>query len=203
MMTPPVIRQTLPMVPWNIHKLHQLDLAVQAVAVDDLAWLFDLPLWQDNGRRFQVSPTQVRADPARVPGHMSRVMASNLQHPIHVAEHNRRLVVLDGYHRLLKAAIQGHAQIEAMIPSQQGLAVNLHTVTATSSAPAPLPSLASWQAARSLGRVAHQATPIRRTSSESRHVSRSESQRVARMSRHRRRAGPPLASMYGRDCDHG
>jgi hypothetical protein len=55
-MTPPVIRQTLAMVPWNIHKLHQLDLAVQAVAVDDLAWLFDLPLWQDNGRRFQVSP---------------------------------------------------------------------------------------------------------------------------------------------------
>ncbi|MFI5270239.1 MAG: hypothetical protein ACHQ7M_22905 [Chloroflexota bacterium] len=120
-MTPPVIRQTLPMVPWNIHKLHQLDLAVQAVAVDDLAWLFDLPLWQDNGRRFQVSPTQVRADPARFPDHMSRVMASNLQHPIHLAEHNGRLVVLDGYHRLLKAAIQGHAQIEAIILSQQDL----------------------------------------------------------------------------------
>jgi hypothetical protein len=120
-MTPPVIRQTLPMVPWNIHKLHQLDLAVQPVAVDGLAWLFDLPLWQDNGRRFQVSPAQVRADPARFPDHMSRVMASNLQHPIHLAEHNGRLVALDGYHRLLKAAIQGHAQIEAMILSRQDL----------------------------------------------------------------------------------
>jgi hypothetical protein len=55
-MTPPLIRQTLPMVPWNIYKLHDLDLPVQPVAVDDLAWLFDLPLWQDNGTRFQVSP---------------------------------------------------------------------------------------------------------------------------------------------------
>ena len=120
-MTPPVIRQTLPMVPWNIRKLHSLDLPIQPVAVDDLAWLFDLPLWQDNGTRFQVSPAQVRADPAGFPDHMRRVMASGLQHPIHLVEHNGRLVVLDGYHRLLKAAIQGHAQIEAMVLSQQDL----------------------------------------------------------------------------------
>ena len=120
-MTPPVIRQTLPMVPWNIHKLHELDLPVQPVAVDDLAWLFDLPLWQDNGTRFQVSPAQVRADPATFPDHMRRVMASDMEQPIHLVAHHGRLVVLDGYHRLLKAAIQGHAQIEAMILSQQDL----------------------------------------------------------------------------------
>jgi hypothetical protein len=120
-MTPPVIRQTLPMVPWNNRRLHGLDLPTQPVAVDDLAWLFDLPLWQEDGTRFQVSPAQVRADPARFPDHMRRVMASDLEHPIHLAEHNGRLVVLDGYHRLLKAAIQGRAQIEAMVLSQQDL----------------------------------------------------------------------------------
>ena len=120
-MTPPVIRQTLPMVPWNIRKLHRLDLPVQPVAVDDLAWLFSLPLWQDNGARFQVSPAQVRADPARFPDHMRRVMASDLEHPIHLVEHNGRLVVLDGYHRLLKAAIQSVAHIDAMVLSPQDL----------------------------------------------------------------------------------
>lgn len=109
------------MVPWNIRRLHDLDLPVQPVAVDDLAWLFGLPLWQDNGTRFQVSPAQVRADPVRFPDHMRRVMASDLEHPIHLVEHNGRLVVLDGYHRLLKAAIQGRAQIEAMVLSQQDL----------------------------------------------------------------------------------
>jgi hypothetical protein len=120
-MTPPVIRQALPIVPWNIHQLHSLDLPTQPVAVDGLAWLFDLPLWQDNGTRFQVSPAQVRADPARFPDHMRRVMAADLNHPVHLVEHNGHLVVLDGYHRLLKAAIQGHAQIQAMILSQQDL----------------------------------------------------------------------------------
>jgi hypothetical protein len=120
-MTPPVIRQTLPMIPWNIHQLHRLDLPIQPVAVDSLAWLLGLPLWQDNGTRFQISPAQVRADPARFPDHMRRVMASDLRHPIHLVEHRGRLVVLDGYHRLLKAAIQGSVQIEAMVLSQQDL----------------------------------------------------------------------------------
>ena len=120
-MTPQVIRQTLPIVPWSIGKLHELDLPVQQVAVAGLAWLFDLPLWQENGTRFQVSPAQVRADPAGFPDHMRRVMAAGLEHPIHLVEHNGRLVVLDGYHRLLKAAIQGRAEIDAIVLSQQDL----------------------------------------------------------------------------------
>lgn len=120
-MTLPVIRQALPMVPWNIHSLHSLDLPIRPVPVDDLAWLFNLPLWQNNGARFQVSPAQVRADPARFPDHMRRVMASDLNQPIHLVEHNGRLVVLDGNHRLLKAALHGRAQIEAMVLSQQDL----------------------------------------------------------------------------------
>jgi hypothetical protein len=120
-MTPPMIRQTLPIVPWNIHRLHSLDLPIQPVAVDDLAWLLGLPLWQDNGTRFQISPAQVRAHPDKFPDHMRRVMAVDLEHPIHLVEHNGRLVVLDGYHRLLKAAIQGRAQIEAMVLSQHDL----------------------------------------------------------------------------------
>jgi len=37
------------------------------VPPDDLAWLLGLPLWQDNGTRFQVSLAQVRAHPDRFP----------------------------------------------------------------------------------------------------------------------------------------
>jgi hypothetical protein len=90
-MTPEVIRQTLPMVPWKIDKLWALELPVQRVAVGDLAWLLDLPLWQKNGTRFQVSPAQVRADPGRFPDHLRRAMASDLEQPIHVVKHNGRL----------------------------------------------------------------------------------------------------------------
>jgi hypothetical protein len=84
-MTPAVIRETLPMVAWNIRRLWDLDL------------------------------------PARFPDHMRRVMASDPGHPIHLVEHRDRLVVLDGYHRLLKAAIEGRAEISAIVLSQQDL----------------------------------------------------------------------------------
>jgi hypothetical protein len=120
-MTPEVIRQTLPMVPWNIHKLWALDLPVQRAKVAELAWLLDLPLWQKNGTRFQVSPAQVRADPDGFPDHVRRVTASDPKHPIHLVEHNGRLVALDDYHRLLKAALEVRPEIDAMVLSQQDL----------------------------------------------------------------------------------
>lgn len=120
-MTPEVIRETLPMVPWNIQKLQALGLPVQRVAVQELAWLLDLPVWQMNGVRFQVSPRQVRDDPAGFPDHLRRVMAADLERPVHLVEHNGRLVVLDGFHRLLKAALQGRAEIDAMVLSREDL----------------------------------------------------------------------------------
>lgn len=120
-MTPQVIRETLPMVRWNIGKLWALRLPVRQVAVQELAWLFDLPLWQLNGMRFQVSPRWVRDDPAGFPDHLRRVMASDLGRPIHLVEHNGRLVVLDGFHRLLKAALEGRTEIDAMVLSREDL----------------------------------------------------------------------------------
>jgi hypothetical protein len=117
-MTPPVIQHTLPMVPWDLDRLHALKLPVETVRVADLAWLLDLPLWQLNGVRFQVSPRQVRNDPARFPDHLRRVMATDLSFPIHLVGHQGRLVVLDGYHRLLKAVIEGRAEIDAMTLSR-------------------------------------------------------------------------------------
>jgi hypothetical protein len=52
---------------------------------------------------------------------MRRVMASDLEHPFVWSTTTGRLVVQDGYHRLLKAAIQGYVQIEAGPISQQDL----------------------------------------------------------------------------------
>ena len=120
-MTPQVIWETLPMVPWNIGKLWALELPVRQVRVQELAWLFDLPLWQLNGVRFRVSPQQVRDDPEGFPDHLRRVMAADLGRPVHLVGHNRRLVVLDGFHRLLRAALEGRAEIDAMVLSREEL----------------------------------------------------------------------------------
>jgi hypothetical protein len=48
-------------------------------------------------------------------------MASDLGHPIHLVEHHGRLVILDGFHRLLKAAIEGRTMIDAMVLSKHDL----------------------------------------------------------------------------------
>jgi hypothetical protein len=90
-MTPEIIRQALPKVPWDIRKLWALDRPVRRVAVADLECLFGLPLWQLDGRRFQVSPGLVRAEPGRFPDHMRRVMAADLENPVHLVEHKGRL----------------------------------------------------------------------------------------------------------------
>ncbi|MFD0690901.1 ParB N-terminal domain-containing protein [Actinomadura fibrosa] len=120
-MMPEVLKQTLPLVPWKIERLWRLELPVRRVAVQELAWLFDLPLWQLNGERFRVAPRQVRDDPQRYPDHLRRVMASDLNYPIHLVEHNGRLVVLDGFHRLLKASIEGRTEVEAVVLSPTDL----------------------------------------------------------------------------------
>jgi hypothetical protein len=91
------------------------------VTVADLAWLLVLPLWQKDRVRFQVNPRQVRADPARLPDHLRPVIESDLAHPIHLVEHRGRLVVLDGFHRLLKANTEDRPRVSAVVLSEEDL----------------------------------------------------------------------------------
>lgn len=109
------------MVPWKLDRLWCLQLPVRRLGVEQFAWLLDLPLWQRDGVRFQVTPRQVLDDPDGFPDHLRRVMDSDLAHPIHAVGHNGRRVVLDGFHRLAKATIERRSQIEAMVLSSVDL----------------------------------------------------------------------------------
>jgi hypothetical protein len=50
---------------WDANKLRRLPLPVDTATVERLRWHRDLPYWRDDGRPFQVTPAQVKADPAR------------------------------------------------------------------------------------------------------------------------------------------
>jgi hypothetical protein len=102
---PDVLTEVLPLVPWRLEHLWALDLPKEVVDIDELAWLLDLPLWQLDGRRFQVSPTEVLREQERFRAHIERAMASELEFPIVLTHYRDRWVILDGYHRLLKAVI--------------------------------------------------------------------------------------------------
>jgi hypothetical protein len=100
--TPDAVRAALPMVPWRLDRLWRLRLPVRRLPVEQFGWLLELPLWQRDGRRFQVTPRQVLDAPDRFGDHLRRVLAADLRFPVHVVGHRGRLVILDGYHRLAK-----------------------------------------------------------------------------------------------------
>jgi hypothetical protein len=90
---------------WDSDKLQRLPLLVEMATVDSLRWHLDLPYWRHDGKPFQVTPTQVKADPVRYEEHYQRAMAADLGYPLDLLFRNHRWVILDGVHRLLKADV--------------------------------------------------------------------------------------------------
>lgn len=95
---PPELEPWLPETAWSEEKLWALDLPVVEIAIAELAWMLDLPCWRGEGV-FEVRPLDVVAGPE-----LERTNAADLSLPLYVTPRNGRLVVLDGLHRLLKAA---------------------------------------------------------------------------------------------------
>ncbi len=71
-----------------------------------------LKVWSFEGEHFNISPAQVRQDPALHHSHHVQAMASDLAFPLHVlVRANRVVTVLDGFHRLFKADVLGQQTI--------------------------------------------------------------------------------------------
>lgn len=119
---PPILRETLPLGGWRIDLLWRLRLPVQRVPIADLDWLLDLPVWQAYGRHFAVSPRQVLDDPERFAHQHTRSMACDLTFPLHLCQWKAATVILDGFHRLLKAVILGRGTLPAMVLSTEDFA---------------------------------------------------------------------------------
>jgi hypothetical protein len=102
-LVPASIQAIMPNVTWNRERLHQLALPVRDIAVRELRWQLDLPWWRYGERVFAITPNQVRDDPERFAVQWWRMLDADLEFPINLLERDGRLVLLDGFHRLLKA----------------------------------------------------------------------------------------------------
>jgi len=112
--TPQVVRDALPDAPWELDRLRALRLPTEMVAVADLLWLLDLPVWGVSGRRFQITPNDVRATPTKYAEHWRRIVGADLSDPIHLALHRGKWAILDGFHRVVRADMLGVRTLPAM-----------------------------------------------------------------------------------------
>lgn len=112
---PPEVRDALPLGGWRMDALRALRLPVRHVAVAELDWLLDLPVWQAYGRHFDVSPRDVIAAPEALAHQYQRAMRADLAYPVHLCPWRGRTVILDGFHRLLKAVLTGRETLPAMV----------------------------------------------------------------------------------------
>ncbi|HEY3502391.1 MAG TPA: hypothetical protein VGN37_06300 [Actinocatenispora sp.] len=118
---------------WDVEKLWALELPDTRLAVAELRWLLDLPMWAYGGAPFRVTPHQVAADPLRYAGQYARTMAADPRHPLHVTDRGGRLVVLDGMHRLLRAELAGRRDVAVrVVPGAALDAIAHHAETADS-----------------------------------------------------------------------
>jgi hypothetical protein len=102
---------------WSPEKLRSLLLPVTEIELAELAWLLDLPFWRDDeGTAFRVRPIDVTGG-----WHLDRVASADLASPLDVTMLHGRFVVLDGLHRLLKAARVGRRTLPARIVPPEAL----------------------------------------------------------------------------------
>lgn len=106
-------------VSWSRDRLWRIGGEVKSVPLEELRWLYDLPLWRGtDGRWFQVTPAEFLRHPERYPEHRARVATVDLSFPAHAIWRRGRWLLLDGVHRLVAADLAGAP------------ALNVHEVTA-------------------------------------------------------------------------
>jgi hypothetical protein len=120
--TPEAVRAAYAPECWRLEDLWSLDLPRVRLALPELTRLLDLPLWQRDGVRFQISPNEVLRYPERFPHQMRRIDEADLSRPIHVLRRDGRWTVLDGYHRLAAAVRRQDPAIDAWLVSEGDLA---------------------------------------------------------------------------------
>jgi hypothetical protein len=100
---------------WDMDRLHGLRLPVEELPVSELSWHLELPWWQYEGSVFTLRPRQVEQDPDTYAQEYLRTVNADLGQPIIAYRQGGRVVIMDGVHRLLKAAMEGRSTMGVKI----------------------------------------------------------------------------------------
>jgi hypothetical protein len=93
-------------------KLWALNVPVEEMPISELAWMIDIPFWEDAHGNIVISPREVLEDPAGFPDHYARVLKANTSFPLDIMQNGKgRWITLDGLHRLIRLYLRGETVI--------------------------------------------------------------------------------------------
>jgi len=92
---------------WSDQKVWELDVEEETMALEQLEWHLDIPLWEYQGQEYSVTPREVIREPDRHRRHFSKIIESDLSHPVDIMWWKSRWLILDGVHRLAKLVHEG------------------------------------------------------------------------------------------------
>ena len=101
---------------WEEELVWALDIPAQEIDINRLVWHFPIPYWEnDNGDRWSVSPQDVLDKQMYTEKEQKRVQEADTNYPLDLYEHEGKLFVLDGLHRLVKLYAEGKKTIMVRI----------------------------------------------------------------------------------------
>lgn len=103
----PIVEEYWYSIDWDVEAVWKLDLPVETMPIEELAWHLEVPIWPLDGVGYVITPNQVMTEPTRYAEEHQRVIDADLSYPIDVIRHKGRWMILDGIHRLTKAVERG------------------------------------------------------------------------------------------------
>lgn len=96
---------------WDVERLRALPLPVSSIDAAGLGWHLSWRAWSVGNEPFAVTPLEVAKDPVRHRYHHRRTVEADLSFPLDVVPWDGCIVIMDGLHRLLKAALLGRRSV--------------------------------------------------------------------------------------------
>jgi hypothetical protein len=95
---------------WDERKVWALDVPVEEMELRELTWHFDIPFLRERGQ-YDLTPREVLDHPEVHRAEHARMLRADLNYPLDIMENKGRWLLLDGLHRLMKAARLGMARV--------------------------------------------------------------------------------------------
>ena len=82
------------------------------MSISELEWHFDIPfLWHEGGV-YNLTPRKVIEEKEKYAEEYQRTLRADLSHPIDIMKNKGQWLILDGLHRLMKAALRGMKRVD-------------------------------------------------------------------------------------------